>query len=83
MRVTLSCFGSLVGLDGAVDAVSLVPFSSAEMLDGLRPSRLTISLIVLPQANHQAIWSRSSAVILLCLFIRTVYWASPTVRIPN
>jgi hypothetical protein len=46
------------------------------MLDGLRPSRLAISRIVIPQANHQAIWSRSSAVILWCLFIRPVSWAS-------
>src|SRR5918998_963636 len=49
-------------------------FSSAAMLDGLLPSRLAISRIVIPQANHQAIWSRSSAVILWCLFIQTGYW---------
>ena len=82
--VTLPCLCSLVGLDGAIDPISLVSFqSSSEMLDGLLPSRLAISRIVIPLANHQAIWSRSSAVIVWCLFIRTVYWASPTVRILN
>ena len=29
--------------------------------------------IVIPQANHQAMWSLSDAVILLCFFIPTVY----------
>jgi hypothetical protein len=43
----------------------------------------TISRMVIPPASHQAIWSRSDALILWCFFIPTVYWASHTVRIPN
>jgi hypothetical protein len=38
---------------------------------------LTISRMVIPPASHQAIWSRSSAVILWCFFIPIVYWVSP------
>jgi hypothetical protein len=38
---------------------------------------LAISPMVIPPASHQAIWSRSSAVILWCFFIPIAYWVSP------